>query len=109
MNFTWNDATASDRKMFEAINHLVNSNEEILNFMFCPERHRLIKRAGILKEDAWKLSGTDQLLIRTALDFWSGSGHVFLWELLEGWNNDDWRCFIGAICCLREIDYSSGR
>lgn len=84
-------------RIFEAICVLLNHDEKLLNFIFEAGGKRLRERAGILKEDSWNFEESEQLLIRVALDLWSGSGHVQLWELTEAWNQSDWQRFDAAI------------
>ncbi len=85
------------RQIFEAIRILLGNDQNLMNYIFKREKFRLRVRAGILKEDAWKFSDSEQLLIRVALDFWSGSGHAQLWELLENWKVNDWKRFEAAV------------
>lgn len=85
------------RQIFEAISILLGNDQKLMKYLFKYGEFRLRARAGILKEDAWKFSEAEQLLIRVALDFWSGSGHAQLWELLETWNGDDWKRFETAV------------
>ncbi len=85
------------KSIFEAIRVLLDGNEKLLDYIFEPGGNRLRDRAGILKEDAWSLEEHEQLLIGVALDLWSGSGHVQLWELCEGWDKCDWMRFQSAM------------
>jgi len=103
MNFTWPNASASEKRLFEAIRILVGDDPRLLEYLFDPIRPRLRRRAGILKEDAWNFSDGEQLLIRAALDFWSGSGHLPLWEMVENWESTNWIHFINAIIALKGL------
>ncbi len=100
MNFTWPNAKTEERKLLDAIVILLGNDPRLLAFLLDPESPRLRKRAGILKEDSWKFSHGDQLLIHAALDLWSGSGHLQLWEMIEAWEGANWENFIRAIQAL---------
>lgn len=85
------------RSIFEAIRALLDGNKKLLDYIFEPGGRRLRDRAGILKEDAWSFEEHEQLLIRVALDLWSGSGHVQIWELMEAWDQANWQRFFAAV------------
>ena len=80
----------------------------MLEFLFDPEKPRLRKRAGILKEDAWGFSHGEQLMIRLALEFWSGSGHVFLWELIETLDDKNLERVLHAVVEIRGLTFTVG-
>lgn len=84
-------------RIYNAVCVLLSHNERLLEFIFEPGGKRLRQRAGILKEDSWNFEEHEQLLIRVALDLWSGSGHVQLWEMTEAWDRNDWQRFQAAI------------
>ncbi len=85
------------QRSYNAVCVLLGHNERLLEFIFEPGDKRLRQRAGILKEDFWNFEEHEQLLIRVALDLWSGSGHVQLWEMTEAWDRNDWQRFQAAI------------
>lgn len=100
---TWASANPGDQSLREVIFRLFDSDERLVDFLFDAEMPRLRKRAGILKEDAWRFSDREQILIRAALDIWSGSGHVNLWELLDGLDGEDLRRVLAAIAEVGEV------
>lgn len=104
MQGKWLGADKGAVKLIEAISILTNQNQELVTFLFDPNSPRLRKRAGILREDAWKFSEEDQLLVRVALDLWSGSGHVQVWELVEAWDTDNWQRFNQAVLHFTSTD-----
>ncbi|MFZ3230033.1 MAG: hypothetical protein WA160_07500 [Pseudobdellovibrio sp.] len=97
MNIKWPGDDKRGLGLYRAISVLLKGNQELIQFLFDPEKPRLRRRAGILRDDAWNFSEEDQLLLRVALDLWSGSGHVSLWELIELWDESDWTRFNAAI------------
>jgi hypothetical protein len=97
MTFSWPNAKSEERRLLNAITILLGNDQRLLGFLLDPNSPRLRKRAGILKEDSWNLSPSDQLLVRAALDLWSGSGHLQLWEMIEEWDEENWENFYRAI------------
>ena len=94
-------------KIIDSIKYLFNRDSELLDYFFDPKnRGKIRKRPGILRDDSWGLKEPDQLRIRSALDIWSGSGHTYLFELLEHWSRRDWVYFIEAISKLKDIKLS---
>ena len=100
---TWESANPGDKMLREVIFRLFDSDERLVDFLFDVETPRLRKKAGILKEDAWCFSDREQLLIRAALDFWSGSGHVNLCELLDDLDDENLKRVLKAIAEVREV------
>jgi len=96
MNISQANEKGDDVKVHEALSQLLFDHQPLLDFLFGEER-KLRKRPGILRDDAWRFSDEERLLIRVALEMWSGSGHVQLWELLETWKAPDWLRFNAAL------------
>ena len=66
------------------ISRLFDFDQRMINFLFeSTALPNLRDRPGILLNDSWELTPEQQILVRAALDIFSGSGHVFLWELLN--------------------------
>lgn len=99
----WIDASDEEIRLSSAIALLTRNDEALGAYLFDQSRPRLRERAGILRDDSWKFEREDQLRIRAALDLWSGGGHLFLFEIIEDWGQDDWRAFLKAICLLKGI------
>lgn len=73
----------STREKKALISHLLGTDPRITGFLFeSPEASELRDRPERLLENIWELESEDRVLIRAALDIWSGSGLVFLAELL---------------------------
>lgn len=104
MSLSWVNASANESVIRQCISLLLDYDQRLIDFIFERERPRLRKRAGILIEDSWAFSHGEQLLIRAALDLWSGSGHLQLWEMLETWDDSTWAHFVGAVAEYRRLD-----
>ena len=107
MNISWKDAQDVERKLFETISLLLGDNANLLQFLFDPTRPKIRKRPGLLRDDSWVLNHGEQLLVRAALDFWSGAGHLQLWEMLETWDTPTWTNFIRAVSRLKDLPLDS--
>lgn len=99
----WETASQADLRLKEIIFHLLGSDKRLLEFLFDPNSPRLRQRAGILKEDSWGFSHGEQIIVRTALELWSGSGHVFLWELIETLDDTNLKRVIEALIAVRAL------
>lgn len=104
MTFSWPNVKNEERNLLHAITILCGNDKRLLGFLLDPNSPRLRKRAGILREDAWEFSDGEQLLVRAALDLWSGSGHLQLWEMVETWDSTNWVNFVRAIQVLMQLD-----
>lgn len=104
MRSRWKNASPNDIRLYECISLLLGYDNRLVEFVFDPERPRIRKRAGILREDAFFFSHGEQLLIRAALDFWSGGGHLALWEMLETWDSATWSQFMHAVAEYRRLE-----
>lgn len=103
MDLQWQGAKRAEQKLFQAISILLGHDKNLIAFLFHPTEPKIKKRAGVLRDDAWVFSDQEALAIRAALELWSGSGHVNLWELIENWDDRNWLNFILAICELKDL------
>jgi len=104
MTFSWPKANADERRLLDALRILVGDDPTLLKFLLDAEKPRLKRRSGILRDEAWRFTDEEQLVIRAALDFWSGSGHVQLWEMLETWEPNHWLRFLRAVRVLLALE-----
>lgn len=109
MSFKWKNASVNEILLYQCISLLLGYDKRLVEFVFDPEKPKIRKRAGILREDAFCFSHGEQLLIRAALDFWSGSGQLALWEMLETWDSGTWGRFIRAVAEYRRLELDEGR
>jgi hypothetical protein len=109
MSFKWKNASANEILLYQCISLLLDYDKRLIEFVFDPERPKIRKRAGILREDAFFFSHGEQLLTRAALDFWSGSGQLALWEMLETWDSATWTRFVHAVAEYRRLELEEVR
>ena len=79
----WEKATKTDRRLFLAISQVFNKHPYLLEFLFDSHEPRLRLIPDELLGESAYLSAGEDLLVRVALDLWSGSGHAHVWELIE--------------------------
>ena len=62
----------------------------MIAFFFDPIHSlNLRARPEVILFDSWEFDREKQILIRAALDIWSSSGNLFLWELLNGLSQEN--------------------
>jgi hypothetical protein len=79
----WEDARPADKKLFEAISLVCEKSPRLLDFLFDPNKPKLNRTPSELLNMARGFSSSDFLMVRIALDFWSGSGSIGVYELLD--------------------------
>ena len=87
---------------------LLRHDERLLEFFFSHKQPELRDSPDALIEQAKGFSRGEQLLIRAALDAWSGDGGTKLADLLDYWDHENWAAFIQAMVMLHELDWSDG-
>jgi hypothetical protein len=107
VSYRWKNASVDEMLLYQCISLLLGFDKRLIEFVFDPERPKIRKRAGVLREDAFFFSHKEQLLIRAALDFWSGSGQLALWEMLEGWDLETWERFTRALAEFRRLELAA--
>jgi hypothetical protein len=109
MSYQWKNASVNEILLYQCVSLLLGYDKRLIGFVFDPVKPRIRKRAGILREDAYVFSDGEQLLIRAALDFWSGSGQLALWEMLETWDSATWRRFMQSVSEYRRLELEDVR
>ena len=99
----WQGTGRSERRMMESLNLIFAGHSKLLEFLFEPDRPRLRQAPEILLDQASGYSSGESILIRVALDLWSGSGDVLLWEIIEKLDERTFAGVIAGLGYLREI------
>lgn len=86
---------------YRAISILLANNPRLLDYLFQKNRHQLQQPPEEIMEDIGYLSSGEQVLMRIALDLWSGDGAARLGDIV--WTLDDVRfdAFLMALESLR--------
>lgn len=80
----------------------------MLTFFFDPiDTNELRERPDYLLNDSWEFGSEKQILIRAALDIWSSSGNLFLWELLDRLSKENTEKVILALENYKRIETNS--
>lgn len=90
--------------LLKCISILFNYDEELIKFFFSHKEPVLRMPARCLVEEASTLSSADQILIRTALDFWNRRGYARLADMLTDWEHEHWVRFLHSVCLLKEAE-----
>jgi hypothetical protein len=103
---TWRDATVAERRQYQLISLIFSKHPKLLEFFFETQRPRIRFESEKMLDEAGCFSSGEQLLIRVALDLWSGSGNALVWQMVEildheNFSNvlkalDNWRHFVSA-------------
>ncbi|MBF0301004.1 MAG: hypothetical protein HQK51_20010 [Oligoflexia bacterium] len=80
---TWKNADASDLRLLQAITILFANHPRLSEYIFDLNKSKLRDSPSKLKEDAREFSTGEYLLIRVALDIWSGDGGLNFNEIYE--------------------------
>jgi len=96
----WQNPRASEIRSFEAIERVFSSHEYLLGGFFEENRARTSLAPDEMLRRTAQYSGGEVLLIKVALDIWSGSGDALVWELLE---TLDQQTFLNVVAGLTHI------
>ena len=79
----WENADQSDLRLLKAISILFDNNFKLLEFFFNSREAKLCFSAHKMREDAQIFSSGEYLLVRIALDIWSGEGSIHFNEIYQ--------------------------
>ncbi len=97
----WREAGRHQNRMMETLNIIFAQHAELLEFLFEKDRARLRQEPEILLDRSSGYSSGQQILIRTALDLWSGSGDVKMWQIIEGLDDETYENVLLGLRHLR--------
>ena len=101
---SWQKATNSERHLYQAIGLVFLKHPELLEFFFEKTQPRIRFIAEDMRKEAAGYSSGQQILIRVALDMWSGSGNAKIWQMLETLDPDNFRNCLKALGFLKGLD-----
>ncbi len=100
----WFDATDEERKRGRALRALFGRDLQLFTYFLAKERPALSFRPGVMHDSLWQFDRKKRLIIKAGLDVSSRNGHVYLFEMLEEWEEEQWLDFISALIVLFKID-----
>lgn len=102
----WKNADPSDLKLLESISILLSKHPKLLDYIFCSTDPRLRASASEIKTDANSLSAGKNLLVRLALDIWSGEGEINFNEIYQTLDNENFTNLLKSMVFL--MNYYNG-
>ena len=89
--------------IYLAIDMIFRSNPGLKTYMFGQDKFRLRAEPEDIIENASGLSSGQQILLRIALDLWSGSGKTDLYDLLTTLDEENFINFLEALLIMRGL------
>jgi len=99
---SWKNASESDRKTYESISQVFFSYPYLLNNFFDKDKPKIRLQSEKMLEQASGLSSGEFVLIKVALDIWSGSGNAYVWELVETLDKQNFYSVLTALALIRK-------
>ncbi len=99
---TWKSATLSDLQTYESISKVFQQHCYLLDIFFEKEKPRIRARSEKMLKQVSDFSHGEIILIKIALDIWSGSGNAFVWEMIEFLDQQDFFNVLNALASLRK-------
>jgi len=99
---SWKSSRDYDRRVYAGICKVFRNHEYLIESLFKKSQAKLSQRPDLIIAKSAAYSDGEILLIKVALDMWSGSGDAFVWQILE---TLDRRTFINVIDGLSFIKH----
>ena len=100
----WINPGRHQRRMQESLNLIFRNHPNLLEFLFEKDRALLRGEPEWLLDSAIEFSQGEQTLIRVALDLWSGTEGVKLWDILERLDEGNSECVLAGLRHLRRTE-----
>ncbi len=101
----WNQATFDERRLLKGISLVLGKHPKLLLFVFDAAVPRLRALPEVLLAESETFSAREDLLVRVALDLWSGCGNAQVWEIVEYLAYDEFFYFLeGLRFCGAKFD-----
>lgn len=97
----WNNASDNDLLAYESISRVFFNYPHLLDNFFEKDNPKIRQSPEQMLKWAAGFSSGEILLIKTALDIWSGSGNVYVWQLIELLDKDNFYFVLQALAILR--------
>jgi hypothetical protein len=81
---SWLNASEDDFKTFESISAVFLNHQYLLDHFFEEKSPRIrLHSEKMIKIAQEQFTDEEVVLIKVALDIWSGSGKAYIWEVIE--------------------------
>jgi hypothetical protein len=98
---TWTNPLESEIKQYKIIAMIFAKHPKLLEFFFDKKEPKLNWPPDEMLDQASVFSSGEYVLIKVALDIWSGSGDALLWEILDTLDNDNFTKVIKGLIFFR--------
>jgi len=98
---TWVQARESERRFYSAIARVFSNHQNLLKGFFEEERARLSHTPEEILAQHQGFADGEIVLIKVALDIWSGSGDALVWEILTVLDGDNFRNVIQGLMMIK--------
>lgn len=103
---SWLNASENDFKTFESISTVFLNHKNLLDYFFEKKNPRIRLSSKKMIEIAQELFTDEEIiLIKVALDLWSGSGNAHVWEIVEMLDKYDFINVINGIAIAKKNRY----
>jgi hypothetical protein len=79
----WKNCGRARERLGEVMSRIFRNHPKLLDFLFYPDRPELRDDAEILLRESGVFSTGEKILIRVALDLWTGEVEVKLWDIIQ--------------------------
>jgi ArsR family metal-binding transcriptional regulator len=100
----WKDCGRAHERLGEVMNQIFRNHPKLLDFVFYPDRPELRDEPDVLLQDAGCFSTGEQVLIRIALDLWTGEVEVKLWDMIQRLDQSNYQNVLLGLRILRPYD-----
>lgn len=101
----WDNADCNDKILFESMNKLFYNHKYLFNYLFEVDKPRIKHEPLDMIKQIKGFSDGEQVLIRVALDIWSGSGNAKVWQLLENLDQSNFNNTLHALLIASRVRF----
>lgn len=98
---SWRHASSSDRRLYSAVSAIFLKHPHLLRFLFDDHEPRLRMIPEEMLREIRGFSSGEQILVRVAMDIWSGSGNAKIWQIVETLDPDNFANVLEGLRILR--------
>ena len=98
---TWVKARDSERLCYDAIARVFGRHPYLLRGFFETDKARLSQAPEEMLNRSEGFADSEIVLIKVALDIWSGSGNAPVWQVLEVLDGDNFRNVIHGLMLVK--------
>jgi hypothetical protein len=99
---TWKNASSSDLQTYESIAKVFEQHSYLLDLFFEKETPRIRLQSEKMLQQVSDFSHGEIILVKVALDIWSGSGNAFVWEMIEVLDQQNFFNVLTGLASLRK-------